>query len=55
LLCCVFPQQLDCSKYPNMTNEEGKVVLLCNKDLNPVCGTDGVTYNNECLLCARNL
>ncbi|NXL07802.1 IOVO protein, partial [Mesembrinibis cayennensis] len=46
---------VDCSRYPNTTNEEGKVVLLCNKDLNPVCGTDGVTYGNECLLCARNL
>ncbi|XP_074772013.1 ovomucoid-like [Athene noctua] len=45
---------VDCSKYPNTTNEEGKVVLLCNKDLSPVCGTDGVTYDNECLLCARN-
>ncbi|CAM9466966.1 unnamed protein product [Bubo scandiacus] len=45
---------VDCSKYPNTTNEEGKVVLLCSKDLSPVCGTDGVTYDNECLLCARN-
>ncbi|XP_074739807.1 ovomucoid-like isoform X1 [Strix uralensis] len=44
---------VDCSRYPNTTNEEGKVVLLCSKDLSPVCGTDGVTYDNECLLCAR--
>ncbi|XP_019329381.1 PREDICTED: ovomucoid isoform X2 [Aptenodytes forsteri] len=46
---------VDCSRYPNTTNEEGKVVLRCNKDLSPVCGTDGVTYDNECLMCARNL
>ncbi|NWS94979.1 IOVO protein, partial [Mionectes macconnelli] len=46
---------VDCSRYPNTTNEEGKAVLLCNKDLNPICGTDWVTYDNECLLCARNL
>ncbi|NWT38238.1 IOVO protein, partial [Chroicocephalus maculipennis] len=46
---------VDCNRYPNMTNEEGKVGLLCDKALSPVCGTDGVTYDNECLLCAHNL
>ncbi|NWH21246.1 IOVO protein, partial [Grus americana] len=46
---------VDCSRYPNSTNEEGKVVMLCSKDLNPVCGTDGVTYDNECVLCAHNV
>ncbi|KAJ7406188.1 hypothetical protein WISP_135419 [Willisornis vidua] len=46
---------VDCSRYPNTTSEEGKVALLCNKDLNPICGTDWVTYDNECVLCARNL
>ncbi|NWW22103.1 IOVO protein, partial [Falcunculus frontatus] len=52
---CKEVAPVDCSRYPNTTSEEGKVVLLCNKDLNPVCGTDWVTYDNECLLCARNL
>ncbi|NXW12335.1 IOVO protein, partial [Circaetus pectoralis] len=46
---------VDCSRYPNTTNEEGKAVLLCTKDLSPICGTDGITYDNECLLCARAL
>nr|P68390.1 RecName: Full=Ovomucoid [Meleagris gallopavo]1YU6_C Chain C, Ovomucoid [Meleagris gallopavo]1YU6_D Chain D, Ovomucoid [Meleagris gallopavo] len=46
---------MDCSRYPNTTSEEGKVMILCNKALNPVCGTDGVTYDNECVLCAHNL
>ncbi|NXA67395.1 IOVO protein, partial [Mohoua ochrocephala] len=52
---CKEVAPVDCSRYPNTTSEEGKVVLLCNKDLSPVCGTDWVTYDNECLLCARNL
>uniref|UniRef100_A0A8B9IXU3 Ovomucoid n=1 Tax=Amazona collaria TaxID=241587 RepID=A0A8B9IXU3_9PSIT len=53
--CCTFPWQVDCSTYPNTTNEEGKEVLVCAKILSPICGTDGVTYSNDCLLCAHNI
>lgn len=53
--CCMFFWQVDCSTYPNTTNEEGKEVLVCTKTLSPICGTDGVTYSNECLLCAYNM
>ncbi|NWZ35231.1 IOVO protein, partial [Brachypodius atriceps] len=52
---CKEAAPVDCSRYPNKTSEEGKVVLLCEKELSPVCGTNWVTYDNECQLCARNL
>ncbi|NXJ74265.1 IOVO protein, partial [Trogon melanurus] len=53
--CCTFLWQVDCSTYPNSTNEEGKEMLSCTKIMLPVCGTDGVTYSNECVLCAYNI
>ncbi|XP_062332026.1 trypsin inhibitor ClTI-1-like [Osmerus eperlanus] len=27
---------------------------MCSRDYNPICGSDGVTYPNECMLCLDN-
>ncbi|XP_051834928.1 caltrin-like protein 1 isoform X1 [Antechinus flavipes] len=35
----------DCTKYVN------QIPYQCTKELDPLCGKNGKTYQNECLFC----
>ncbi|XP_077680858.1 ovomucoid-like [Eretmochelys imbricata] len=58
LLCCFSgiasepPNQLqnDCSAYPEAKGQ----TFLCTTEYHPVCGTNGVTYNNICFCAPEN-
>ncbi|KAK9406431.1 serine protease inhibitor Kazal-type 5 [Crotalus adamanteus] len=46
----VIHETVDCSKYPQTRGQ-----VLCKPRPPEVCGTDGVTYKNECVLCNQIL
>ncbi|KAK6474932.1 trypsin inhibitor ClTI-1-like [Huso huso] len=39
------PKEPNCAQYLD---------AMCPRDYNPVCGTNGQTYSNECVLCMEN-
>ncbi|XP_063269568.1 ovoinhibitor-like [Prinia subflava] len=52
---CKESVAVDCARYRTQTTKDGKTLMSCPRDLNPVCGTDGTTYDNECMICAHNV
>uniref|UniRef100_A0A8C3N2B0 Kazal-like domain-containing protein n=1 Tax=Geospiza parvula TaxID=87175 RepID=A0A8C3N2B0_GEOPR len=49
-----FDAAVDCSTYLSGT-KSGEAIGACPFILREICGTDGVTYSNDCALCAHNI
>ncbi|XP_008587818.1 PREDICTED: serine protease inhibitor Kazal-type 9 [Galeopterus variegatus] len=48
--CATQRQQVDCSYYKKLPKGEE---IFCSAIYDPICGSDGKTYNNDCLFCTK--
>ncbi|XP_061736205.1 serine protease inhibitor Kazal-type 1-like [Nerophis ophidion] len=53
LLVCVAADKMNPRNGREPTCSDIKGPVLCAMVYNPVCGSDGVTHGNECMLCGK--
>ncbi|XP_077576063.1 serine peptidase inhibitor, Kazal type 4 [Stigmatopora nigra] len=54
LLICVAAAKAT-PRTPHCQHTDPGMLMACPFNLAPVCGNDGITYANECTLCAHRL